>query len=254
MHTGKGRGLSSRSLVLAGSITVIAVVTIGVVVGAPRGVARSLGSPTPKPTARVLSLETPPPPTPTPAPWVEPTAAPVFAPTALNTSGCPQMNNPGGGVTWIPSDDAGPWPTDGAVSIPALGASAPIVRVGVDANSQMVVPPRADQVSWLDQGGIPGDTNNIVLAGHVTWSGVPGAFHRIEDLLPGDMIVVSINGRQMIFRTVWICEFARTSSLAPRIMGLTDVPSVTLITCSGPFDSGAGTHTDRVVARAELVY
>jgi hypothetical protein len=67
------------------------------------------------------------------------------------------------------------------------------------------------------------------------------------------MIVLQINGRKLIFRTAWVCEFARTSTLAPKIMGYTEVPSVTLITCSGAFDSYAGTHTERMVARAELV-
>jgi sortase (surface protein transpeptidase) len=251
MERNVGRVRSRPSLLVAvGSAVVVSVVTLGLVVGAPNGIAGQVRAASlATPTLRPLILETPRP-APTAVPWVEPNPVPL----PPRQSGCPQLNNPGGRVTWIPSDDAGPWPTDGTVSIPTIGTSAPIVRVGVDHESQMVVPPSAGPVSWLDQGGIPGQTNNIVLAGHVTWAGVPGAFHRIGDLLPGDMIVLSIEGRRMIFKTVWVCEFPRASTLAPRIMGYTDVPSVTLITCHGAWDSAAGTHADRIVARAELVY
>ena len=45
---------------------------------------------------------------------------------------CPQLDNAGGRMKWVPSADAGPWPTDGKVALPSLGVEAPIVRVGVD--------------------------------------------------------------------------------------------------------------------------
>jgi sortase (surface protein transpeptidase) len=243
----------SSTFIASISVVLVGGAATGFVVGAPIGIAgraKIIEAAAPAPavpasTAPNLSaLETPVPATP----------FPTTVPHIDHSLGCPQLSNPGGRVEWTPSDDAGPWPTDGTVSIPTIGTSAPIVRVGVDHEAQMVVPPNAGQVSWLDQGGIPGRTNNIVLAGHVTWAGVPGAFYRIGDLLPGDMIVLSIEGRRMIFRTAWVCEFPRTSKLAPRIMGYTDIPSVTLITCSGAWDAGAGTHADRIVARAELVY
>jgi sortase (surface protein transpeptidase) len=117
----------------------------------------------------------------------------------------------------------------------------------------MVVPPGARQVAWLDEGGIPGQTNNMVLAGHISWAGVPGAFERIGDLHTGDTVVFTINHKRMTFRVTWACAFVRTSALAPRIMGYTDVPSVTLITCGGGWDSYAGTHQERIAVRAELV-
>jgi sortase (surface protein transpeptidase) len=128
-----------------------------------------------------------------------------------------------------------------------------VVRVGVNTASQMVVPPGAGQVAWLDQGGIPGRTNNMVIAGHISWGGVPGAFGGIGGMHAGDMVFFTINNQKMTFRISWVCSFVRSSPLATRIMGYTDVPSVTLITCGGGWDSYAGTHTNRIVARGELV-
>jgi hypothetical protein len=232
----------------------VAIATAGLVVGAPSGVAVGARAVKATPSPVPFVLETPRP-VATIAPTIE--SAPVLANPPLRpsfSSSCPQARELGGPVRWQPSDNAGPWPTNETVSIPTIGTSAPIVRVGVDSGGQMVIPPNAQQVAWLDQGVVPPSTNNTVLAGHVTWAGVPGAFHRIGDLLPGDMIVLTVGARRLVYRTTWVCEVPRTSDLAARIMGSTDLPSVTLITCAGSWDAGAGTHSDRIVARAVLVY
>lgn len=241
LQSRKGMDLQNRTslLTLAASVAIVVVATFGIIIGAPSSIAvqASRVIATPRPTAAIV-LETP-----RPAP-----RAPAY-----RADECPQMTNPGGRISWVPSSNAGPWPTDGTVALPALGTSAPIVKVGVDRSGQMVVPHGARQVAWLDQGGIPGRTNNIVLAGHISWAGVPGAFKHIGSMRPGDRIDLTINGKRMMFRVSWACSFVRTSPDAPRIMGYTDVPSVTLITCGGSWNSYAGTHNNRIAVRAELI-
>lgn len=167
--------------------------------------------------------------------------------------GCPELSNPGGRIDWSPKADAGPVPTNGRVQLPAIGVDAPIVRVGIDSSKRMVVPTNARDIAWLDQGGIPGRTQNLVLAGHIAYSRVAGSFNRIGQLRPGDDIVLRIDDKKMHYRVVWNCRFHRDTNLADRIMGYTHVPSVTLISCGGVFDTAARTHTDRITVRAELV-
>jgi LPXTG-site transpeptidase (sortase) family protein len=181
---------------------------------------------------------------------VESRPAPPAAPAS--TTECPQMSNPGG-LRWEPSRDAGPWATNGVVRLPRFGVTAPIVRVGVDMSSSMVVPHNARQVAWLDQGPYPGDTNNPVLAGHINYSRVAGSFSRLTQMRPGDIIEVDIDGKHFQYRVTWTCLFDRDSGEAERIMGYTDVPSVTLISCGGVFDRSARTHNKRVAVRGELV-
>jgi LPXTG-site transpeptidase (sortase) family protein len=167
---------------------------------------------------------------------------------------CPQLSNPGGRLKWQPSPNAGPWPTDGTVALPSLGVEAPIVRVGVDSAAHMVVPGNAKDVAWLDQGEIPlGPTQNVVLAGHINYSRVAGSFSRLQSLRPGESVVVKMNGKQWEYRVQWSCLFDRSTTQAERVMGYTDTPSVTLISCGGVFDRAAGTHSKRVAVRAELV-
>lgn len=171
---------------------------------------------------------------------------------AAATPECPQMSNRGG-LRWSPSADAGPWPTNGTVQLPRFGVNAPIVKVGVNTSSEMVVPHNARDVAWLDQGPYPGDTQNVVLAGHIKYSRVLGSFGRLQQVAPGDVVIVEMDGKRWEYQVRWTCLFDRNTTLAARIMGYTEVPSVTLISCGGVFDSSAGTHNKRVAVRAELV-
>lgn len=165
---------------------------------------------------------------------------------------CESLDNPGGGLRWMPSSDAGPWPTDASVALPTLGVDAPVVRVGVGTDGEMVVPDSAQDVAWFHQGKFPGRTQNAVLAGHISWGGQPGVFARLGDLREGDPVVAQIDGERWEFWVTWTCAFDRDTPRAEQIMGRTSVPSVTLVTCGGTFDRRAGTHTDRIVVRAEL--
>lgn len=179
--------------------------------------------------------------------------AALQAPPEAVAQGCAELNNPGGRIDWRPSAEPHPVPTNGRVELPALGVAAPIVRVGIDDSERMVVPTNARDVAWLDQGGIPGRTQNLVLAGHIAYSRVAGSFNRIGQLRPGDDVVLRIDDKTLRYRVVWNCRFDRDTTLADRIMGYTTVPSVTLISCGGVFDTAARTHTDRITVRAELV-
>ena len=167
---------------------------------------------------------------------------------------CPQMDNPGGRMHWSPSKDPGPTATDATVALPTLGVEAPIVRVGIDAQNLMVVPKNAREVAWLDQGGIPGRTNNVVLAGHINYSRVAGSFSRIGQLQVGHEIVFKVDGKDLRYIVQWNCLFDRNTDRAEQIMGYTNEESLTLISCGGVFDSAVGTHNKRIAVRAIRIH
>jgi LPXTG-site transpeptidase (sortase) family protein len=175
------------------------------------------------------------------------------APPEAVAQGCPELTNPGGQVDWSPDPDAAPVATNGRVQLPSLGVEAPIVKVGIDSSERMVVPTNARDIAWLDQGGFPGRTRNVVLAGHIAYNRAAGSFNRIKDLQPGDEVTIAIDEKVLRYRVVWNCSFSRDTTLADRIMGYTTRPSVTLISCGGVFDTAARTHTNRIVVRAEQI-
>lgn len=187
----------------------------------------------------------------TPPPTAKPPAR-APAPRFQTSAECPEMDNPGG-LEWKPVADAGPFPTSGSVHLPSLDVAAPLVRVRVATDGTMVVPHNARDVAWLDQGPMPGGTNNIVLAGHISYSRVAGSFFRLRELAKGDRITVEIDRKHYKFEIVWNCYFDRNTPHAGQIMGKTNVVSVTLISCGGVFDRGAGTHSQRIAVRGELV-
>ena len=70
---------------------------------------------------------------------------------------------------------------------------------------------------------------------------------------PGDIVTLSMGGKTWQYRVQWTCIFDRQTTQAARIMGYTENPSVTLISCNGVFNSRAGTRNKRVAVRAELI-
>jgi LPXTG-site transpeptidase (sortase) family protein len=180
-------------------------------------------------------------------------AAARSASSGIPSDECPQMKNPGGRLQWGTTGQQGPSATGGHISLPTLDVLAPIVKVGIDGANKMVVPHNARDVAWLDRGGIHGYTNNVVLAGHISYSRVSGSFMRIGALRPGDEVRMDMNGDHYKYRVTFVCLFGRDTDRAAQIMGYTEKPSLTLISCGGGWDSGARTHTGRYAVRAELV-
>jgi sortase (surface protein transpeptidase) len=164
---------------------------------------------------------------------------------------CPQMDNRGGDNE---ATTGGPDPTDGHVSIPAIGVgSAPIVRVGFGPEG-MNLPRNARDIAWLDQGPFPGVTNNVVLAGHIGWGGATGAFAALPSLRPGDVVTVVLHGKTWKYMVRWSCLFPYNSPRGSQVIGFTSVPSLTMVSCAGTWNAAAGTHNERIVVRAEQIY
>ncbi|HVL80126.1 MAG TPA: class F sortase [Actinomycetota bacterium] len=186
----------------------------------------------------------------TPIPTPEPTPIPkrIFPESDVD-----RFENSGGRIRWEPQRNAGPWPTAATIELPTLGQSAPIVRVGVNSRQEMQVPGNARDVGWLDQGGWPGQTQNPVLAGHIAYGGRAGTFNQLQTIGVGDPVHVTMDGVRYTYSVIWVRAYDRNTPHVEKIMGYTEVPSITLITCGGTFDRRAGTHSKRIVARAQLV-
>ena len=70
------------------------------------------------------------------------------------------------------------------VQIPALGVTSSVIDLGLERDGSMEVPGGAYPVGWFDGSPTPGELGPSVLAGHVDWSGEPGAFYGLRELLP----------------------------------------------------------------------
>ena len=134
------------------------------------------------------------------------------------------------------------------VRIPKRGIDASVDGVGVGPDGELLVPALASRVVWYQAGSVPGSSGTALLAGHVDYNGVEGAFAQLRTLGPGDAIEIEdLAGHIRGFR-VTARQLVRKNQLA--VAGLTQSkgPSrLALITCGGDFDKLHRSYVDNVV-------
>ena len=154
------------------------------------------------------------------------------------------------GIEVPPGDQS---PIDRLV-IPNAKIDAPVVTKGVDEAGVMQAPDNAYDTAWYDFSAKPGFDGNAVFAGHVDYVHVgPAVFWNIKDLKEGDLVEVRLHDG-----TVYTLRRHRENAvrlvrrrLSNTIVGPTPNQTVTLITCSGTFNSATHQYDKRLVVRAE---
>lgn len=147
--------------------------------------------------------------------------------------------------------------------IPSLDVSAPVLAVGLTSENMMDAPkgPIDDPVwhtaFWYRGGGIPGDIGTATIAGHANEPlGRPEIFADLQDLQPGDLIIVhaqysDIDIRFIVDRTqVYTLQESSDPAVLTQIFGAGPVAGagpqpapdglshLTLITCAGDIVNG----------------
>ncbi|MCG8915889.1 class F sortase [Actinokineospora sp. PR83] len=142
------------------------------------------------------------------------------------------------------------------VNIPALGARSSLIPLGLNPDGTAEVPPldHPAQAGWYKHGPAPGDPGPAVLLGHVDGHSLPGIFHDLATLTPGDRVEVTRNDRSTAAFTVRrVDRVAKTDFPTDAVYGETDDPQLRLITCGGAFDRATGNYEDNVIVYADLV-
>ena len=168
---------------------------------------------------------------------------------------------------------AGPVSVPLELEIPALKIYAPILGVGLTVDNVMDAPkgpigdPLWESAYWYRGGGIPGDVGTATLAAHVNDPlGEPEIFANLEDLQPGDLIIIHLKYTTMSISfvvdqvKVYSVEESSDPAVLAQIYGIGPVtgsgpqPSadglshLTLITCAGTIVNGEFDHHTVVYA------
>lgn len=203
-------------------------------------------------------------------------ATPITAPAAFAGEGpLPHLAVPDAVIDPLLDLRSPPVTVPLELHIPSLKLSRPVLAVGITAADVMDAPqgraedPVWQAAFWYRGGSIPGQPGTATIAGHVTDSvGRPAAFAHLDDLRPGDPVVVrdQRTGLNVTFlvnatKTYTLAE-AATPSVLSDIYGSGPVTGtapqasadglahLTLITCAGTFDRRLSTHDHRLVVYA----
>ena len=162
-----------------------------------------------------------------------------------------------------PSEAPAPVPTEEAVAapvsvaIPAIDVESDLMRLGLNGDGTVEVPPLAedDQAGWYEGGPAPGAVGPAVILGHVDsqeWG--PGIFFDLGALRAGDEIAVTReDGSVATFAVDRVERHRKDDFPTIEVYGNTDDAQLRLITCGGDFDSGARSYEDNVIVFASLV-
>ena len=153
----------------------------------------------------------------------------------------------------------GPWLRRSApvtVDIPAIGVHSALLRLGVNADGTIQVPPlrtRAGEAAWYKYSATPGQIGTSVIEGHVDNYQGPAVFFRLGALRPGERIDVTLaDGVTAVFRITGVRQYDKSRFPAGTIYGAAGYAALHLITCGGAFDYTTGHYLSSTVVFASL--
>jgi LPXTG-site transpeptidase (sortase) family protein len=140
--------------------------------------------------------------------------------------------------------------------IPKLHVNSPIMKLGLNADHTIQVPPlsRPNLTGWWDGGPTPGEKGASVILGHNVGNGHPSVFEKLGTLKPGDRVEVTRgNGSVAAFEITRLEQIPKSRFPTEKVYGKLSYPGIRLITCGGRFDSSWGHHVDNIIAYGKLV-
>ncbi|HZR51834.1 MAG TPA: class F sortase [Streptosporangiaceae bacterium] len=142
------------------------------------------------------------------------------------------------------------------ISIPAIGVSAPVMKVGRNSDGSVQVPPLGDHnlAGWYDYGPAPGQPGAAVILGHVDSATGISVFFDLRYLRPADRIYVTLaDGKVAAFVVDGLQKAAKTAFPTAAVYGSGKYPELRLITCGGPFDAATGHYLDNIIVYAHMI-
>ena len=126
------------------------------------------------------------------------------------------------------------------LDIPAIGVSTALIRLGLNADGTIEVPPlgHSAPAGWYRHLATPGGVG-------------PAVFFRLTELRPGDQVAVRrADGRTAVFTVTRVEEYPKSAFPTGAVYGALDHPELRLVTCGGTFDKFRRQYHGNVVAYA----
>jgi hypothetical protein len=139
------------------------------------------------------------------------------------------------------------------LQIAAIGVDSALMGLGLRSDGSLQVPAGGFPAGWYTGGPTPGERGPAVIAGHVDMNG-PGVFYRLQDLGPGDWVMVTrADGSKPVFRVTQVSRYQKTQFPSKLVYGNINHPGLRLITCGGTFNAQTGHYEENLVVFADLI-
>jgi sortase (surface protein transpeptidase) len=143
-----------------------------------------------------------------------------------------------------------------SITIPAIGVSAPVTELGLNADGSLATPPLSNLnlTGWYKYGPSPGQQGPAVIVGHIDSTAGPSVFFRLRYLTDGDKISVTLaDGKTAVFAVTGMQQTAKTAFPTSEVYGHLSYAGLRLITCGGVFDYSTGHYLSNVIVYARAV-
>jgi LPXTG-site transpeptidase (sortase) family protein len=143
-----------------------------------------------------------------------------------------------------------------SIRIPDISVSAPVMKVGKNANDTVQVPPLENHnlTGWYEYGPTPGQKGDAVILGHVDSLTGLSVFYYLKDLHAGDKVYVTLaDGKVATFEVDGLQKVSKDAFPTASVYGKSNTPSLRLITCGGTFDQATGHYLYNIIVYAHLV-
>jgi sortase A len=139
------------------------------------------------------------------------------------------------------------------IVIPSISVDAAIEKVALTDDGAMDTPKLPLDAGWYELGPRPGETGSAAIAGHVDWyDGETGVFADLHKLKSGDTIIVRDEEGADVSFVVRESRKYDAAADAKDIFGSNDGNAhLSIITCTGSWDTRAGQYTKRLVVFAD---
>ena len=96
---------------------------------------------------------------------------------------------------------------------------------------------------------------DLLLGGHVNWWGVPEAvFFHLGELREGDRVVLFDEAETPYSYAIeWVRQESNLEPPREEVLGMTSYEAVTMMTCSGEWNSEISEYDSRTVVRAKRI-
>lgn len=151
--------------------------------------------------------------------------------------------------------------TGSRLVIPKIGLDAPFSVKVMGEDGRMAPPDGPEDVAYYDfcawpgLGGVPGLGGNAIFSGHVDYRDYgPAVLWDLRDLVFGDIIEVHLNdGTVLQYAVQWNKSATPEALNWSNVVVSTAQESITIITCTGVFDSGVRQYDRRLVTWATRI-